>query len=453
MSNEIELKKTIVLPIMKIISNQKLLEETIKTYREMVKYALAVAIKYDTKSQGKLHSLCYYSLKRKFKLPFSDNELHNKLYASAIKEAQAMYNSYRKLLKAWKKGKIPKKPSLPEVSNNFLHIHLYECQYKLKYINNEYAFVVISLSPKQKAYFLVKLYLFALETLKKGKKGQAKIIFKRKERKWFFNITITTKREEFYEPKTDIIVDFNNDTIDISIKSDKRICFLRFLTNIGKIRWIYKRIQKFTDDKLREKNNKWQKLRRKYGSRERNRITDMLKKVGVALIRFAKQIEGRIIIENIKWMNQQVGKKTKKKEKNKRNKLAKFPKRFLEFLEDKAKEYGVPIEKVNPRNTSITCPMCGKKSKKNRVGVYKFKCVNCGFESDAQFVACMNLLSRFYKPHDPTWERANNKLIFKLGGGLVVTADAPDEAMIINIDDLLREKPVWISEIIKISKI
>ena len=254
------------------------------------------------------------------------------------------------------------------------------------------------------------------------------------------------------EVSPDIVVDFNNDTIDISIKSDKRICFLRFLTNIGKIRWIYKRIQKFTDDKLREKNNKWQKLRRKYGNRERNRITDMLKKVGVALIRFAKQVKGRIIIENIKWMNQQVGKKTKKKEKNKRNKLAKFPKRFLEFLEDKASEYGVPIEKVNPRNTSITCPICGKKSKKNRVGVYKFRCVDCGFEFDAQFVACMNLLSRFYKPYDPAWERANNKLIFELGGGLVVTADASDEAMIISVDDLLRRRPVWISIISKISE-
>jgi len=449
MSNEIELKRTIVLPIAKIVSNQKLLKEVVKTYRVMVKYALEIAIKYNTKSQGKLHSLCYYSLKQEFKLPFSDNELHNKLYASAIKEAQAMYNSYRKLLKAWKKGKTPKKPSPPEVSNNFSHIHLYECQYKLEYINNEYAFVVVSLSPKQKAYFLVKLYPFALEMLKKGKRGQAKIIFKKKERKCFFNITITTKGGGFYEPKADIVVDFNNDTIDISIKSDKRICFLRFHTNIGKIRWIYKRIQKFIDDKIREKNNKWRKLRRKYGNRERNRIRDMLRKVEVALIRFAKQVKGRIIIENIKWMNQQVGKKTKKKEKNKRNKLAKFPKRFLEFLEDKAKEYGVPIEKVNPKNTSITCPICGKKSKKNRVGVYEFSCINCGFEFDAQFVACMNLLSRFYKPYDPAWERANDKLVFKLGGGLVVTADARDEAMIINIDDLLRGKPVWISIISK----
>ena len=452
MNNEAELKRTIVLPIVKTISNQKLLKETIGIYREMVKYALEVAIKHNTKSQSKLHGLCYYPLKRRFKLPFSDNELHNKLYASAIKEAQAMYNSYRKLLKAWKKGKIPKKPSPPEVSDNFSHIHLYECQYKLEYINNEYAFIVVSLSPKQKAYFLVKLYPFALEMLKKGKRGQAKIIFKKKERKWFFNITITTKGERFYEPKADIVVDFNNDTIDISIKSDKGIHFLRFLTNIGKIRWIYKRIQKFIDDKVGEKNNKWRKLRRKYGNRERNRIRDTLRKVGAALMRFAKQVKGKIIIENIKWMNQQVGKKTKKKEKNKRNKLAKFPKRFLEFLEDKAKEYGVPIEKVNPKNTSITCPICGKKSKKNRVRVYKFKCVNCGFEFDAQFVACMNLLSRFYKPNDPAWERANGKLVFKLGGGLVVTADAPDEAMTIDVDDLVRGKPVQIPEISKISE-
>lgn len=452
MGNDSYLKRTVVLPIVRIVSNQKLLEEILKVYRAMVSRALEVAIKHDTRSQGSLHRLCYYELKKDFRVVFGDRDLHNKVYASAIKEAQAMYNSYRKLLKAWRSGRIPRKPSPPEVSNRFSHIYLYECQYKIKQISEDYAFVTVSLAPKHKTHFIVKLYPYALKMLDYGKPGQAKIVYRESERRWYFSITLSIEKQQDYKPESDIVIDFNNDTVDILIINRQRGQFLRIVTNLGRVRWIYKRIQKYIDDRLEGKSSEWLRLRRKYGQREHNRIWDRLRKIGSFLIELAKSLRGRIIVENIKWMNQQVRKKVKKSEKNKRNKLAKFPKRFLDYLEDKAKEHGVPIVKVNPKNTSITCPICRKKSKKNRQGVYKFKCINCGFEFDAQFVACMNLLKKFYKPYDPAWERADNKLVFKLGSGLVVAADAPDEAMIISVDDLLRGKPVPISKISKISE-
>ena len=44
----------------------------------------------------------------------------------------------------------------------------------------------------------------------------------------------------------------------------------------------------------------------------------------------------------------------------------------------------------------ITCPVCGHRSKADRVGRKRFKCLRCGFTFNAQYVACLNLASRLY---------------------------------------------------------
>jgi len=60
-------------------------------------------------------------------------------------------------------------------------------------------------------------------------------------------------------------------------------------------------------------------------------------------------------------------------------------------LEEKAKEKGIPILKVNPSNTSSLCPMCGAKLTPN--GYRLLKC-SCGFEGDGDCVAVLNLARR-----------------------------------------------------------
>lgn len=54
---------------------------------------------------------------------------------------------------------------------------------------------------------------------------------------------------------------------------------------------------------------------------------------------------------------------------------------------------GVPFVLVNPRDTSITCIVCGRKSKENRNGKI-FKCVECGYEVNDDYLACVNIAKR-----------------------------------------------------------
>lgn len=65
-------------------------------------------------------------------------------------------------------------------------------------------------------------------------------------------------------------------------------------------------------------------------------------------------------------------------------------------IEQKCEENCVRLHYVNPKYTSRTCPMCGHIDKRNREGTV-FKCVNCGFEDNADLNAAKNILKRFHQ--------------------------------------------------------
>jgi putative transposase len=61
------------------------------------------------------------------------------------------------------------------------------------------------------------------------------------------------------------------------------------------------------------------------------------------------------------------------------------------FLEYKAPLAGVPLVKVDPRNTSRTCSECGCCEKDNRKSQAKFLCVSCGMGMNADRNAALNI--------------------------------------------------------------
>lgn len=61
------------------------------------------------------------------------------------------------------------------------------------------------------------------------------------------------------------------------------------------------------------------------------------------------------------------------------------------FIEYKAKQMGVPVVAIDPRNTSRTCPCCGHIDKANRPNQATFSCVQCGFSGLADHIAAVNI--------------------------------------------------------------
>jgi putative transposase len=52
---------------------------------------------------------------------------------------------------------------------------------------------------------------------------------------------------------------------------------------------------------------------------------------------------------------------------------------------------------VPPQNTSRTCPACGHVSAENRQTQAEFRCVECGYEENADVVGAINILARGHR--------------------------------------------------------
>jgi IS605 OrfB family transposase len=86
----------------------------------------------------------------------------------------------------------------------------------------------------------------------------------------------------------------------------------------------------------------------------------------------------------------------------KRGKRGKFPRRLnrllsfwltaraMEWLECRCEELGIRVMFVSPSKTSQRCSHCGKIDSRSRRGE-RFKCVHCGYETDADYNASRNL--------------------------------------------------------------
>jgi len=61
------------------------------------------------------------------------------------------------------------------------------------------------------------------------------------------------------------------------------------------------------------------------------------------------------------------------------------------MLEYKAKLEGIKVKEIPAENTSRACSNCGYIDKENRKKQAEFKCLNCGFEANADYNAALNI--------------------------------------------------------------
>lgn len=120
------------------------------------------------------------------------------------------------------------------------------------------------------------------------------------------------------------------------------------------------------------------------------------------LVKLAKQFDARIVIERLKHLRKRRGEWNKRS----RKRVNRIPYSFLRFaLEHRAAQEGVIIKAVNARYTSQTCPRCEFVDKANRRNSRYFRCVQCGFEANADRVASLNICRRAgpqgWRPQQP----------------------------------------------------
>jgi putative transposase len=113
---------------------------------------------------------------------------------------------------------------------------------------------------------------------------------------------------------------------------------------------------------------------------------------GVAkrLVQYAKDTKAALVLEELTNIRRRMTVR-----KTQRAKQHNWSFRQLRaFLVYKARQAGVPLLAVDPRNTSRTCSHCGFVEKQNRRGQAAFSCLRCGFTCHADLNAARNLATR-----------------------------------------------------------
>ena len=311
----------------------------------------------DVRSRRRAHGLCYRPLREKYP------SFHNKFAQEAYKRTLSIYRSYRKLLSKWRRlpeklKKTTSSPSPPSVEENRV-IDLHIDTFRLK---REHGFLVLTISKGNGRYlrFIVREYKYAIKELQHADIGNSKIFINGDE---IYLLLTLRKKVTIEEHRNKPFVDINEDSVDcllVNYEEEKAYLF-SMEHDIRKIRMNYRRIRKSIQEEIRGKKKK-DKLLAKYGKRERDRVMDRMRKIIATLVKIAEKFEADLMREDLRDLRN--GKKTRSRQLNHR--LSTFPyRKFTEFLDHKFHEHGLEVKTINPRKTSITCPLCGHASKRN----------------------------------------------------------------------------------------
>lgn len=142
-------------------------------------------------------------------------------------------------------------------------------------------------------------------------------------------------------------------------------------------------------ERIRRKHN-LQQLRRMAGKEARFRRHEN-HRISEAIVGKAKGTGRGIALEDLKGIRERITARGT----DARNRLSGWSfGQLYNFLAYKAERAGVPVETVDPRNTSRTCTACGHCAKSNRRSQAEFVCRACGYRAHADRNAALNIASR-----------------------------------------------------------
>lgn len=129
---------------------------------------------------------------------------------------------------------------------------------------------------------------------------------------------------------------------------------------------------------------------KKLSGKERRFRRDVNHCISKKLVSKAKRTGRAIALENLKGIRNQI--RVTKAQRGRQHSWGFY--QLRNFIEYKGKLAGVPVVSVNPRGTSHICPICGHNERRNRVSRDKFKCTQCSFAGQADYVGAINIAQR-----------------------------------------------------------
>jgi putative transposase len=305
--------------------------------------------------------------------------LHTHYVLNACEVACAILKNYRRY----------KKAKEPEVKKLFMKLD--NQTYKLIEKQGE-LFVRIPFKPRKFLYIKLKYGEYQKKFLedKTLKLGSVIALTSRL-------ILCFRKESNIAEPKSKVALDINERNVT-SINSNNKTKIYD-LTEVLTTHYTYYLKRKRIQEKV--KNRKLRKqLLKKYSGKEKRKVEWFLHNVSKKIVEDNPNSE--IIMENLKGIRNTINKRKLKRNKYNgkmqlhRTKSKKLSRRLnfwnfrklQKFIEYKALWNGNLVSYVNPKGTSSTCIICGRRSDPNG---RLFEC-KCGFKMNRDLLACVNIL-------------------------------------------------------------
>lgn len=216
--------------------------------------------------------------------------------------------------------------------------------------------------------------------LLQGQRGETDLVYRDGE----FYLLSTCDVEE--QPLTiqDDFLGVDLGVTNIAVDSDGEIHSARTVNNV---RFRHRKLRK----KLQAKGTKASRRRlKKLSGKERRFAKHVNHEISKRIAIKAKDTDRGIAIEELGGIRDRVT--ARKPQRVQLHSWSFF--QLRSFIEYKAKQMGVEVNAVDPRNTSRTCPCCGHVDKANRKTQSKFLCVDCGFSGLADHIAATNIRRR-----------------------------------------------------------
>jgi len=188
-----------------------------------------------------------------------------------------------------------------------------------------------------------------------------------------------------YVPESVVSLDTNERSLDgVFVRDGKGVPVKAPFPEVAAIQQRHHDRRKRLQKKKSHDRRTSRRLGRREGKREHDRVEYRMHQVANAVLDFAEERKAAVVLEDLKG----VFKPRTNKPLNRR--LSMWPRRTLHcFIEYKARWRGVTVLKVDPRNSSRKCPMCGS-IQHSRKGT-EFAC-ECGWHLDRHINASLNLL-------------------------------------------------------------
>ena len=210
--------------------------------------------------------------------------------------------------------------------------------------------------------------------------GEADLIYRNS--KWYLNIVVEVPEDKEFEATDVLGVDMG--IVEIAYDSDGNHYSG---IELNAVRRHNREIRR----KLQHKNTKSAKrLLKKRNRKEQLFAADTNHCISKRIVQTAKRTKRAIAIEDLKGIGARV-----RASKTVRTDLHNWGFAQLgEYIAYKAKLNGVPVIKIDPRNTSKQCSICGHTVKANRKSQSEFVCKQCGHTQNADGNAAENIRAK-----------------------------------------------------------